>query len=218
MGEPVFIEFSENTFKIRKNLLIASAASLAVVIADLNIHPDSSFLGLKFHNLTDTVLTGGLIVVTFYLLLHFIWSAFDSLLEWWLRLTGTRVAFITVARAGSEHGDHPDDPRQSTFYNWWLDQARQMDNFSGKISQIESQLSNMDTLPFPQVLSSIRELGTQLDAHRKVFESKRIMVSLSRFDKWFEFFLRSQNLRWLIIEFLFPLILAGYALLLLFLR
>jgi hypothetical protein len=92
LGEPAFAEFSDNAWKIRTNLILASVISIAVVFGDLHIEPDSQILGLKFKGLTDAVLTNGLIAVVSYLLLHFVWTAIDALLEWRLRVTGTRVA------------------------------------------------------------------------------------------------------------------------------
>jgi hypothetical protein len=233
LGEPVFIEFSENAFKIRKNLMIASVISIVVVLADLQINSDSSILGLKFVRLSDEILTRGLIAVTLYLLLHFVWSSFDGFVEWRLRLTGTRVVFQTAAFVSSSDGDYPTDPRQSTLYNWWKYERRsfqdssllkKMESLSSKIVQFETRLKD-PTQPLQDphnTLSNLQVLVSQLkdavESAAKNLNSDRIVVSLNRFDSWFKLFLRSQNLRWLVIEFLFPVLLGCYALLLLFVR
>jgi hypothetical protein len=56
------------------------------------------------------------------------------------------------------------------------------------------------------------EMGRKVEANTKAITDARIPTSLQRFDRWFEFFLRSQNLRWLLIEFLAPVGLAAVAL------
>lgn len=234
LGEPAFAEFTPNAWKIRTNLIIASVISIAVVFADLHIDPGSTVLGLKFHGLSDTVLTNGLFGVTLYLLLHFVWSAIDSLLEWRLRVTGTKVAFVTTGMFASDHADYPRDPRQSTLYNWWKDDARKIGNLTGKLSEIEKQLREWDTRLKAQftekpdamnivnatsLISSVRDAVMKLE--RSITETKdtvsalRIPVSLRRFGGWFHLFLRSQNLRWLVVELGVPILAGLYALVLL---
>jgi len=234
LGEPAFAEFTPNAWKIRTNLIIASGISIAVVFADLHIDPGSTVLGLKFHGLSDSVLTKGLFGVTLYLLLHFVWSAIDNLIEWRLRVTGTKVAFVTTGMFASEHADYPRDPRQSTLYNWWKDDARKIGNLTGQLSDIEKQLHEWDTRLKAQfvekpdamnivnatsLISSAREAVVKLERSitevRDTISALRIPVSLRRFDRWFHLFLRSQNLRWLVVELGAPILVGFYALVLL---
>lgn len=237
LGDPAFAEFSPNTWKIRTYLIIASVISIAVVFADLHIDPGSTVLGLKFHGLSDTVLTNGLFGVTLYLLLHFLWSAVDTLLEWRLRITGTKVAFATTGIFASEHADYPRDPRQSTLYNWWKDEATKIGDLTAKLSEIETQLAEWDArlkarftegpdamniVNASASINSTREAVVKLERSmtetRDAISAVRVPVSLRRFDRWFQLFLRSQNLRWLIIEFRAPILVGIYALVLLWNR
>jgi hypothetical protein len=55
LGEPVFCEFDEKTWKIRTKLIMASVTSVAVVLGNLHIEPGSSILGLKFSGITDQI-------------------------------------------------------------------------------------------------------------------------------------------------------------------
>lgn len=234
LGEPAFAEFASDAWKIRSNLIILSAISIAVVFADLHIDAGSTVLGLKFQGLNDTVLTKGLFGVTLYLLLHFIWRAIDSLLEWRLRVTGTKVAFVTTGMFSSEHADYPRDPRQSTLYNWWKDDARKIGNLVGKLSDIEKTLNDWDTrlkrefTEKPDVMNIVTATTLIHSAREEVVKLKgsvkevgdtisalRIPVSLRRFDRWYHLFLRSQNLRWLVVELGAPIVLGSYALVLL---
>lgn len=234
IGEPAFAELPENAWKIRTNLILASVISIVIVFGELHIEPDSQILGLKFKGLSDTILTNGLIAIVAYLLLHFLWASLDALLEWRIRVTGTRVAFVTTARLASEHGDYPNDPRQSSLYNWWKDEARKIGNLSTHMQDIESKLNKWeaelrakftegaDAMNITNAVMSIsgtREeivrFSREVKAAAEAIEAARIPTSLKRFDSWYGLFLRSQNLRWLIIDFLAPVLAGSYALLLL---
>lgn len=234
LGEPVATEFSEKAWKIRTNLIMASAIAVAIGLGELRITPDSSILGLKFNGLSDLVIRYGLSAVIGYLLLHFLWVAWDSFLEWRLRITGTRRGFITGATWGSEHEDIPREPRQSTLYNWWKQEARAIGNLTATAQQLNAKcaqweadlksrfagtsdwtnISNVMTL-IAQTREHANKIATGIKAATKALNSPRLMVSLSRFDRWFEIFLRSQNLRWLVLDLCAPLALAIWALYLL---
>jgi hypothetical protein len=231
LGEPVFCEFSDKTWRFRTNLIVVSVISLVVVLADLHIESGSSVFGLKFAGLTDNVVRSGLFWISIYLLAHFLWGAFDNFLEWRLRITGTRVAYVTTGMFASEHADYPSDPRQSTLYNWWRSQASSIGNIGKKMSDIEHELnewirklrekynSGADAMNIVNACNSIgetqrmiTELKNSIKEAGETIEAKRIPASLQRFDGWFELFLRSQNLRWFLVELLFPVALALSAL------
>lgn len=233
LGNPVAGDLSENALKVRRNLLVFGVISIAITIGGIKIDPTSSFLGFKFIGLSDRLIINSLLLTNLYFILHFIWYAFEGFLEWRLRVTGTRVAFMTGARFGSEHADYPDDPRQSTLYNWWKDQASQIGSFrtttnelSEKVQEWEGKISSfqdgndslnlanaMSTLS--QAKSSIEKLNTQIQNTEKILTAHRIPYSLSRFDGWFKLFLKSQNLRWIIIDIIIPVVVGITAILLL---
>jgi hypothetical protein len=257
LGEPVICEFSDNVLKIRNNLIVSSVISIYIVTAALYVDPDSRFLGLKFGGLTDEAVRNGLFFLTLYLLIHFIWSAFDNFLGWRVRITGTRASFVTTAVLGSEHGDYPKDPRQSTLYTWWLMQAKDIGNIAIVVTQLEEQVQEWEVLlkneinaransqiiwsmvqgtmeasgsddsyDAPQTIAksytatsklhkTIADLCQKIERTQNTISAYRIPVSLKRFDSWFKLLLCSQNLRWLLIEFLLPIILGSWALLLL---
>lgn len=235
LGKPVAPELSENGWKIRTNLIITSVIAIAAVLADLRIDPGSSILGLKFSGLTDTVLRTGLLLILAYLSIHYLWTTFDSFLEWRLRVTGTRLSFITTARLSSDQGDYPNDPRQSTLYSWWTYEAKRIGNLSAKLLELERLLQNLDQdlrarytagadamnivnacRPIGEASGAISKLQQSIDLVSKDISATRVPVSLKRFDNWFQFFLRSQNLRWLVFDLLVPIFLAGYAICLLY--
>ncbi|RZL93306.1 MAG: hypothetical protein EOP76_09575 [Variovorax sp.] len=223
LGKPVLMEFSEATAKIRLNLMIAALITIAVVMLDVKVSPTNTLLGVTFEGLTTQNLKTGFLLVNVYMFIHFFWCAADSVQEWRLRITGTKVAFLTGAAWGTEGTDHPADPRQSTLYNWWLDQTRRFKDIDGAIVRMKDAIDALAAAVSPpsgpiapelfavsqlhSIKSDMQTLGQQLDAVRTTIESKRIPVSLERFDAAFSLFLRSQNLRWLVVEAGFPLLL-----------
>lgn len=233
LGEPVFCELSQSAWKIRTNLIVTSVISISIVFAGLHIDSESTFLGLKFKGLNDIIITRALFWITLYLLIHFLWSAWDNFVEWRLRITGTKVAFITAGVYVSEHGDYPSDPRQSTLYHWWKSQAQKIDELVNRVKEIDNQLNgfearlksepntNSEQLIITDI-KSVQVAVVNLDAHMKQVNEllllNRVPASLERFDNWFQLFLRSQNLRWLIVECGTPLIVGSLALILLWNR
>ena len=233
LGKPVLPEFSDAVGKIRLNLMLVAMITIAVVILDVKVAPTNTLLGITFEGLTAQNLKTGLLMVNVYMFIHFLWCAADGVQEWRLRITGTRLAFLTGAAWGTEGTDHPSDPRQSTLYNWWLDQARRFKPVEEALTRFQVALERMHaestTLPahgsispaspFASILAALKSdmltLGQQLDLARVTMESKRIPISLERFDGAFGLFLRSQNLRWLVIEVGFPLLLGSCSIFLL---
>jgi hypothetical protein len=126
------------------------------------------------------------------------------------------------------------NPRQSTLYNWWWQQARPIGELGTLASNLraaclrwEADIRKLiDTHPISpdmqnlsNVIRGLSECGTQtaklansVEANTKAITDERIPTSLKRFDGWFEIFLRSQNLRWLVVEFVAPVALALFTL------
>lgn len=234
LKEPVAAEFSEQAWRIRANLIVTSAIGFVMAVADLRINPDSSFLGLKVFGLSDLVIRATLAAVLIYLLFHFIWVAWDAFLEWRLRVTGTRSAFQTGSFFSDKNADYPVDPRQSTLYNWWSMQHSAIGNLGKLAGELKSTCASWEadlkaiqanSPSDPQSLNlnnAIRGLAQaneqaatiarKVEANTNAITSPRIPTSLKRFDGWFQLFLRSQNLRWLVVEFVAPVAFAAYTL------
>ena len=233
LGEPVFCEFDTKTQKIRTTLFLLSVISITFVLGDLEIKEGSSFLGLKFDGLNNNLFRYLLLSAVVYLSMHFVWCAIDSFMEWRLRITGTKVAYVTTGTFASEDADYPNDPRQSTLYNWWKDQSRSISGINGKIENINATFENVNseiekikeegqTLNINNVIQGLSHIRTEIANLRskvenvnKTLEAGRVPASLNRFDSWFKFFLKSQNVRWLLIEFLLPISLSIWSIYLL---
>lgn len=222
LGKPFAATMADATEKIRRNLLIVSSITVVSVILGIRIAPSNSLLGVSFEGLTPDVFKTCLLAVNAYMLVHFCWCVADELQEWRLRVTGTRTAFITAGVFTSDDADHPSEPRQSTLYNWWKQRKAynvRTDQLLERIeSTIKARLVQLEAPPsgdlskaekdeafnLAQVKIDVHSIRSEIERISAVIESKRVEVSLRRFDRAFELFLRSQNLRWLVVEAGFP--------------
>lgn len=224
LGQPFAADFTENVRKIRMNLMIVSFISLVIFYAKINIESDSTFFGLKFKGINDNLITVILVILLIYNLVHFIWCAIDNILEWWLRLTGTRVAFITGFKWDNKYKDSPNDPRQSTLYTWWLNNSFHIPNLEiefrnlqQKTQEYVDKLEGLDEINPNQrisvnssvqdLINKLKQLDGSFEKLKEIISSERITVSLKRFDNIFYFFLKNQNIRWIVFEIGLPILL-----------
>ena len=233
LGEPFYADFPEIVRKVRNNLIVISAVAIFAVISGVRLEPEVGLLGFKFNGLTPHLLWVGLLTANFYLWVHFCWYSHDYYFEWWLRLTGTRTAFITAGVWGDESKDAPKDPRQSTLYNWWAIQACQIGSSYEGIRQLDSQLielqskmkevyegKNANIEILIQTMASTNAQASQLIVEVKkiedIFKELRIPVSLERFDNVFRYLMKAQNFRWFLLELTMPICIGWFSCALLF--
>ena len=233
---PIQIEFTDNVKKIRQNLMITSFIALFITLGGVSINSSSTIFGLKFNGLDDVLLYKGLLILILYFLVHFVWCAYESLQEWEVRVTGTKEAFIRADEMDIDEmvkPPYPSDPRNSTFYYWWSTQAKSigtlevhLTNINQRIESMESAIHEMrekgDTLSHLDVniSSQVQPLKMDIDSAvssitrmEKVLVGNQLLVSMKTFDRRYKYFLRSQNIRWFIIDFFGPIMLSSVSLL-----
>lgn len=233
LGEPVATGLSDRAWKVRTQLMAVSVVAIGLIALHLHVDRQATVFGFSLSGLTDRMVRLGLAVWIVYLVVHFVWMAWESFAEWRLRLTGTRVAPVTVAIAASEEQDYPTDPRQSTLANWWREQARRIGNLTELVGSLERRVAAQEaaireacagkeplnvanaTAPLNQITHSAQQLRHAIEQTAKTLGSLRIPASLERFDRAYLHFLKVQNVRWLVLDVLLPLSVAGCALLLL---
>lgn len=234
MGKPFGLEYSEDVLKTRRNLLAVGAISVLICSAGLTVQTAGAggnvtpILGWPLTGMTQRVLLWSLIVLTTYLLLHFMWASIDAIHEYALRSTGLpKEVQYGEATWGPEGAEPLTDPRQSTLYSWWLWQSRQAVPLQSKI---EEQKSNLDSylsalegykaspnevaVQHADVLrnaasiqQAIVNLQQSVKALHGTLSDPRLVVSLSRFDAAFRWRALSQNARWIVLEFGLPVVL-----------
>jgi len=234
LSEPIFIGFSDSVKKVRNHLMILCFVSLFLTLGGIGIDPSSTFFGLKFKNLDDNLIFTGLIILLTYQLIQFVWYSYDALQEWELRTTGTNGAFPPVDESNLDEKVHPDFPteaRNSTLYYWWKTQAKYIDNLKPLLNEAKEKMDELekrvheatdrdslsrDTLNISShvmpLKKSWKEVSSSLTAIKETLASDQIPKSLNTFDRRFRFFLVSQNIRWILIEYIAPIVLASVSL------
>jgi DNA-binding transcriptional ArsR family regulator len=224
MGEPVVLRLDDELAKTRTRLLVVSTLSIGIVVADLRIKEGSTLLGLQIANLTDSTVRVALAIVTAYLLVHFFWGALDGLREWRLRLTGTRYTADTIGSwdGYNRDGDLSTEPRHSTLYNWWKEQAEGRSEIDRTFAELVAEVRLKRPGPgqpadyVEQTVQKLNDVERVLKEFKEsVLESPRIMESLKRYDAWHRSLVRSENVRWIIFDFAVPVFVGLGALLLL---
>jgi uncharacterized protein YaaQ len=204
--------------------------AIGLVALGLHVNREATVFGFSLSGLTDRLVRSGLAIWIAYLLAHFAWMAWESFVEWRLRLTGTRVTAVTVGTFAAEEADYPSDPRQSTLANWWRGEAMRIGNLTELVGGLERRVEAQEALireacsgreplnvanataPLREITNSAQQLRQAIEQTAKTLSSLRIPASLERFERAYVHFLKAQNVRWLVLDVLLPLIVAGVAL------
>lgn len=230
LGEPVLAEFSEDLRRTKRNLLIVSGVAIFAHFSKMQVTV-AGFFGFKFSNPDQIWLQVAVLSIVGYLFIQFCWRGWDYLQYMRLRITGNRVTHVTVGMSSYEYGDYPSDPAQSTLYNWWLTEAKQIGNLSAmaeEVHRVASQLDEAANRPgnreqvninhvverTAQLNSDISKFENRLEKVEETINSARIPASLERFGKWFRRFSRSQIYRIILLDLAFPFSFGAVAILL----
>ena len=225
LGEPVGFDISETAAKLRRNLMLISILVMVLIVGEISAGNDFSIFGVKLVGVTPSKLMVGLSIVLAYTLLHFLWYCYEHYSEWSIRITGTKLAFVTGAKLGATGADYPDNPRQSTLYSWWLQESRSMKAYDELLSRVDEsirrfeshteRLQQIDMTAAGTVSQSIQGMKNTLEQVRSSLASTestitntRIPESLERFDKRFRLLLKSQNMRSAFVEIGVPVVLS----------
>lgn len=218
LGKPTYIDLVENALKIRRNLIATSAIALFIYFNDLSIGRSTNFLGIQFENLSPSAISFGLAILIIYFMFHYGWYVVDTIQEWRIRLTGTNGSLINMGW-GKEGRDYGADPRQFTLYYWWSRNRASIASIDiSNILKITTDLNEFckeqKLEPGSQLVQAnyyltekVQELNHKLSPISQLMKDQRLEASLYRFDKAFFIFRNSQNLRWLILDVLFPFVL-----------
>ena len=228
LGEPVLAEFSDELAKSKRNLLLVSSVVLFIGFSEIRID-EINILGVKFGIPEASYLNWALVVVVSYFLIQFLWLIFDYIHHAQLRLTGTRVSHVTSAKVASSFGDYPDNPAQSSLYNFWLNGSKTVqqlhemrDLIADAIKHVEEASEKPTIKENPNINEVLRaahrlrdnltKLETSQTKLADVLNSERIPVSLARFDKWFWRYKKSQSWRIVLLDLCLPTLTAICAL------
>lgn len=193
--------------RVRRNLIATSVIAIVFVLGSDGIDVSrSSFLGLRFVDVNAMFLLAFMATCLFYFGVNFVWLLRDHLRENKLRLTG--IAVPMARRASYASRNHELEPnvgseRQSTIYSWWKGIQRAVEWQKDTMNRIEDLVQKEELNP---AVNSINSLLEKIEGQGQYIE-----FALRRYEEGFWLHQRSQLLRWIILEFLIPLILGLFA-------
>ena len=221
MGEPVFVDFTDAVQRARRNLMATAMIAIGFAWWGLELSTAPTLFGMQVQHLTNRVFGWGILWTLLYLEIHFVWLAIDALQEWRIRQSGAKSGGPQSGMTwGSQDLDYPIDPRQSSLYRWWLEQSRTVERIGDIAKECDLAIRELRAtrlslgVAAPPELTTIQGIEANLVALREqvkntgdVITSARIPESLERFDRAFYRFLKSQNLRWILLDFSTPILL-----------
>lgn len=209
--KPVIEPLDINAQRVRRNLIVVSLISFFYTLFGNGIDVEnSSFIGIKFHELNQEYLIYVLILINLYFLVHFTWALFDHMRENCLRLTGVAIPMVRgVSRISSEYELEPftDDNKQSTIHSWWSSKREIVDAYKNKLDEISKlNIDESQTETITLIQNKILEIQ---------HKSSYIFEAMYRFEKGFWKFQRSQLIRWIILDFGIPFVVGSLGIILL---
>ncbi|WP_445360414.1 hypothetical protein ACJJIL_17950 [Microbulbifer sp. EKSA005] len=230
--EPVLVELQDSVKKVRSKVVLVSFISLLMTYGDVKIDPKSTFFGLKFTGLNNDLIFSGLLILIFYFLFYFLWSIYEALQEWEVRVTGAKMAYGSKGPAQDAYEEnYPSDPRNASLYHWWSTQAEKISPIGETVSsaiaserEIKETIDRLnregselprEVLDIPQKLrdniAAWSSLQRSILVISRAITSNNILVPLKVFDRRYRFFLNAQNIRWICFDFTLPVVLACVA-------
>ncbi|WP_444921150.1 hypothetical protein ACJJID_01360 [Microbulbifer sp. CnH-101-G] len=160
------------------------------------------------------------------------WNIYEAFQEWEVRVTGIKAAYrLRQTSLDAYEETYPSDPRNASLYHWWSTQAGKVGSIGEHVSSaIESEREireiidgprregaelPRDVINIPAKLHANKlhwdSLNRSIGVIRRAVTSDNILVPIKIFDRRYRFFLAAQNLRCLFFDFVFPSVLASYA-------
>lgn len=187
---------------------------------------------MKFNGLNESIIYTGLLIAIFFNLISFIWNSIDTYIEWEIRQTGIKKLYKTATGNelmyfdGINNDLFPDNPRNLTLYYWWSIQINKLNNWENCLSDLRKNHTKLYELLNAEKTRNLfenpREVNPIINSHNdyidkitsiqksfeimaNVFKHGHIQDSLSNFDFRYKALSKSQNLRWILLDFCFPI-------------
>ncbi len=219
LSEPLMPELSDTERRVKNNLIAFSVVAIFMCSWGLSISDDSSILGLKFNGLDQHKIYIALGLFIVYSGIHYSWHVHDIFVEW--RLRWTAISELRTPRfSGTFFNSDLKNKRNNTLYHWWNDTKRYVtdrdkinDALINTIEALEVQINNneFNSLINAQLKGELSKLtGLIKPSHDDIKELIRVLnlppftEALPKFNDAFRYFLKSQNIRWIIFDFLVP--------------
>lgn len=221
MKEPSPLEATEYEERIRRNLLVFSA--LAIISLFLKISPSdkAQVWGVGFENLTTKSIYIVLSFVIFYEFSHYLWLIWNKFSFWRVRLTGCKLEVVRgngpspFGSSAPDLADHIGIEGNSTLYNWLLENRGKYHAAMGSFESTQASLNllvdkvkgeDLKNETMSSLIEEVAKLKSATETLINYLNNERLNESLRRFDNWFDMLVRSQSWRWVILDFITPLL------------
>ncbi|MBW3844996.1 hypothetical protein [Aeromonas hydrophila] len=217
MKEPSPLEATEYEERIRRNLLVFSMAACLSLFLEISPTNKTEIWGIGFENLTVKSFYTVLLLVICYEFIHYLWIIWDKFAFWRVRLTGCKLEVRrgSTATFGSSNSQSDSTGKEvnSNLYVWMIERAPSyhavMDQIDKKQTELTQMISNVNNEQLGDtVLSQVRDTLVELDKHiitmNEYLNSMRVNESLKRFDNWFDLMIKTQSIRWLMLDVILP--------------
>ena len=204
LENPVFTNLDILLDKARVKLISFSLLGFFIYHYNIDIAKGLSFFGMTIKDITINDISIMLALVLIYILVNFIWMSCNRFIEWNIRRTGTCEKIIKNTKSFADiNYEYPSDAQQSSLYYYWLSKEK-------SISDIETTLKDIKIDE-----DNCKELNKTLKKLTQILSDKRIQASLKKFDETFWLKIKGENRRWLVFDFILPVVISSLSICLL---
>ncbi|MFQ2467543.1 hypothetical protein ACK312_04480 [Aeromonas caviae] len=230
LGEPYPLQLSEYEERVRRNLLAYSVVSIAATfLGATSVEKPVLFGMIELPRFSSGLIYYGLSLLIFYELVNYGAMLWNSFSYWRIRLTGSRLnpsrsSGETFSSGNESVEDVSGEERNSTIYTWLFEQElkvsvilRSIKDSSDQLSEIQHDFKERKEVPggVESLESCVKALESYTGKLECVILSARVHESFLRYDKWFHYMLKTQSLRWLLLDCAIPILLGLFALIIL---
>ena len=191
---------------IRRNLLVAAVIGLLISLNEnLVDYSNSSFLGVKFNELTPQYAFWLALICITYNTLYFGWIVYDHSRWQVLKLTGLPIPKprAQTSAGGGELDPGVSEERQSSLISWWRQRTRFYKETNKTLNEIVPKLEKSSNIL--EITPTINLINQKY--HELSFENDLIAEALGRYQREFDNYSFRQRVRWFIFDGGIPLLL-----------
>lgn len=222
LGEPYPLQLSEYEERVRRNLLLYSVVSIsACMLGAVSVNEPVLFGVIKLPRFSSEVIYAGLLMLVFYELLNYGLMLWNSFSYWRVRLTGSRLRPSRStggpwSTGGEEFEDVDGEEKNSTIYIWMFERANSAESILNALNERSIQLDEICvSLKRQQDMEGclgrlevqVNMMNDSLKAIDNILSSARLSESFNRYDRWFYYMVKTQSVRWLVLDCAIPLLL-----------
>lgn len=201
--------FDENTFRIRRNLIALSTAVICFKLASdgIDLQETTAIFGIDLKGVKEPFIEPIMSVGLWYLMGHFLFSAWGKFLEWKLRLSGMKVGIPNQPTAQDLlMNPGAESQMQATLTGWWAAQYHETKNLDAFLPELKAMLEADSPIVNQK---TIENKFSELSGYAsEILKNQQYMkASLSQYEKGFKAMQQNQAQRWIIFEAGVPVIL-----------